>query len=171
MSILTATQAANALRVLSTDPRLVDLLPIIDEYIQQATGRDWSEDATIHKIAVSVATMLLVQWYEDPGAMGGMGDMPHGITAQLTMLEAEALKYRKYTFTGINGAGAVSLPGARIGDEVIKLLGIYGASGSQTASFESTISETDQIQQSSGADLSETIFVVILKNPADDVMA
>lgn len=169
MTILTTTQAANALRVLESDPRMVDLLPVIDAYIENTTGRDWSQDATKNKIAVSVATMLLVQWYEDPGAMGGTHDMPHGITAHLTLLEAEALKYRKYEFAGINGAGGVYLAGAKVGDVVIKLTGVHGVSGSQTASFESTISEDDQIQQSSDADLSENRYVVILKHPAEDV--
>lgn len=169
MTILTANQAANALRVSSTDPRLVDLLPIIDAYVERATGRDWSQDEAKNKIAVSVATMLLVQWFENPGMMGTGGDMPYGITAHLTLLEAEALKYRKYQFAGINGAGALSLPGAMTGDVVIKLTGVYGVSGSQVASFESIISEDDQIQQTSGSDLSENLYVVILKHPAEDV--
>lgn len=169
MTILTASQAANALRVPETDPRMVDLLPVIDAYIERATGRDWSQDATKNKIAVSVATMLLVQWYEDPGVMGGTNEMPHGITAHLTLLEAEALKYRKYEFAGLNGAGSVYVPGVRVGDVVIKLTGVYGVSGSQTANFESTISIDDQIQQTSDADLSEKRYAVILKNPAEDV--
>jgi hypothetical protein len=168
-NILTATQAANALRTASDDPRMLDLLPQIDKLIERATGRDWTQDATIHPIAVSAATMLLVQWFENPGMIGDSALMSFGLTAAVTILEAEALKYRKYEFVGSNGSGAISLPGALEGDTVLKLVGVYGVSGSQTASFESSISETGYIQQTSTSDLSENHYVVVVRSPADEV--
>jgi hypothetical protein len=168
-NILTAQQAANALRTTTTDARMLDLLPQVDAFVKRATGRDWAADATMNSIAVSAATMLLVMWYENPGMIGMEGVMPFGLTAALGQLEAEALKYRKHVFDGLNGAGAVSLPSVRRGDDVISLVGIYGVSGSQTANFESEISEDGQLQQTSTDDLSENVYAVIVKSPEDDV--
>ena len=41
-NILTAQQAANALRCDPTDVELLDLLPQVDSYLRNATGRDWT---------------------------------------------------------------------------------------------------------------------------------
>ena len=211
-NILTAQQAANAVRVDATDLRLLDLLPQVDLFIQNATGRDWTQDTAKHPVAVSAATMLLVQWFDDPGQIdsGKNSTPPFGLMSTLTQLEAEALKYRSYQFVGCNGAGAIRLYGgefenedlranswrsgalgplvgawpliyrgsvgapyihnAHKGDAVIKLVGVSGVSGSQAANFESVISETGFIQQTSASDLSNNLYVVILKSPADDVM-
>ncbi len=168
-NILTSAQAENALRVPSGDLRVADLLPQIDSFVQRTTGRDWTQDASIHPTAVSAATMLLVMWFENPAMIGDAGAMPFGLTHALMILEAEALKYRKHKFDGIHGAGSISLPYARPGDDVIKLVGIYGVSGSRTADFESEISEAGAIQQTASSDLSENIYVVVLKSPADDI--
>lgn len=169
-NILTPQLGANALRTANNDPRMLDLLPQIDGFIQRATGRDWTQDTTKHPVAVAAATMLLVQWFENPGMIGDVNMMPYGLTSALTTLEAEALKYIKYQFYGRSGAGAISVPGACVGDMVISLVGIYGASGSQAASFEAQISVQDQLQQISESDLSEKIYLMIFKSPADDVM-
>lgn len=169
-NILTAQQAANALRVTISDVRMLDLLPQVDVFIQRATGRDWTLDATKDSVAISAATMLLVQWFENPAMIGAEGVMPFGMTAALTQLEAKALSYRKYQFAGRNGAGAIALKGALLGDDVISLVGVYGASGSQVANFETEISSQGQIQQVSGSDLSTKLYVVVLKSPQDDVV-
>lgn len=168
-NILTATQASNALRTTTDDPRMLDLLPQIDKFVERATGRDWTQDASIHATAVSAATMLLVMWFENPAMIGDGTLMVFGLTSAFTILEAEALKYRKYEFEGVSGIGWINLPGAREGDVVIKLVGTYGASGSQIAKFESAIAEENYIQQISTDDLSEKHYVVVLKNPADEV--
>ena len=168
--ILTVTQAANALRVDTTDVRMLDLLSQVDKFIERATGRDWTQDAEIHPTAVSAATMLLVQWFDNPAMVNGDSTlMTFGLTAALTVLESEALKYRKYEFEGVDGSGSISLPGAREGDTVIKLVGVYGSSGDQTAKFESSIVESGYLDQVSTEDLSEHIYVVVLKSPADDI--
>jgi len=169
-NILTAQQAANALRTTTTDARLLDLLPQVDLYIQNSTGRDWTQDDTKNAVAVSAATMLLVQWFENPSMVGTEGGSSYGLTAALAMLEAEALKYWKHVISGCNGAGSIPLPGAEIGDDVISLVGIYGVSGDQAAGFESVISVRGSIQQTSGSDLSGNVYVVITKSPADDVV-
>ncbi len=67
------------------------------------------------------------------------------------------------SFTGKNGTGACTLTGAAIGDRVIGVAGITsGGIGGAAASFESTITVADQIQQSSASNLSTLSYVVIL---------
>lgn len=173
--ILTSDEAADFVRSTTDDSAIQTLLPLVDKFVEKATGRDWTQDNVVNLTAKAAAGMLLVQWYDNPG-MGSVqgadsGVLPYGLTNVLSQLEAEALKYRKYTFYGISGVGAVTLTGARVGDVVQKLRGVYGSSGDQSASFESTITEADQIQQTSGSDLSEKIYAVVLKNPADDISA
>lgn len=170
-NILTTTQGANALRVSTSDARMADLLPQVDRYIRDATGRDWSADIETHPTAIAAATMLLVQWYDNPSMIGSEGVLGHGLTAALTQLEAEALKYRKYQFEGLVSAGDVPLPGALMGDEVISLVGVYGATGDQSSKFESAISDDGYIAQTSNDDLSDQLYVVILKSPKDDIIA
>ncbi len=69
-NILTLQQAANALHVNVNDARMIDLLPQVDKFIQDATGRDWTEDAEKNATAISAATMLLVMWFENPSMIG-----------------------------------------------------------------------------------------------------
>ena len=169
-SILTTIEAANALRVSSSDARLADLLPQVDKYIQSATGRDWTADTTIHPLAKAAATMLVVSWFDNPSMIGSEGSLSHGLTFTLGQLEAEALKYRKYQFEGITSAGDIRLDGALMGDEVISLVGVYGAIGNQAAKFESEISDSGYIAQTYNGDLTDQLFVVILKSPKDDII-
>lgn len=167
-NILTAAQAANFIRTEATDAVLLQLLPLVDDYISSATGHDWATDSPIHNKAITAAGMLITYWYDNPGMIG---QAPATVRGTLMQLEAEALKYRKYKIGGSNGAGAISLAGARKGDLVKKLMGVYGVSGDQSAKFESIITVDDQIQQTNSADLSENLYVVVLKHPADDVSA
>ena len=168
--ILTPEQAANALRVETSDVRMLDLLPQVDKFVERATGRDWTQDASKHPLAAAAATMLCVMWFDNPSMIGDAGSMPFGLTFALAQLEGEALRYRTYQFYGATGAGGISVPGARVGDDVISLVGVYGVSGSQVANFETEISVKGQIQQTSSSDLSANLYVLILKNPADDIL-
>lgn len=175
-NILTAAEAANAIRVDSTDADLVQLLPLVDQFIKRATGRDWTQDATINDTAKAAARMLIVQWYDNPAmiAQAGEGTMPLGFGLQnvLTQLEAEALRYRKYEFEGLTAAGSIFLPGAKENDAVVKLIGTSsGYTGSQVALFESVISDDGYIEQVSSANLSGKFFTVFLKSPTDDLPA
>lgn len=170
-NILTAAEAANFVRTDTNDVVMLMLLPQIDAFVKKATGHDWTADNSINPIAKAAAGMLLVQWYDNPAMANAENTaMSFGLIAALTQLEAEALKYRKYSFHGLSGAGSVPLPGALKGDNVVFLVGVYGVSGSQTASFESQISINGRIQQTSSSDLSDKVYVVILKSPADDVV-
>jgi len=67
------------------------LLPQIDAYIEQATGRNWAADTTVRQEAKSAARMLLVRWHEDPGGMASGSSLGFGLTATLVQLEALAL--------------------------------------------------------------------------------
>ncbi len=167
-NILTAAEAANFLRSTSDDAVMLQFLPLVDQYLKQATGHDWATDSTIHNTAKLAAGMLLTYWYDNPGMVG---QAPGALSGALVALEAEALKYRKYEFEGLDGAGSISLPGARVGDDIVILVGVYGVTGNQSSKFEGTISEEDEIQQTDAGDLSENQYVVVLKHPADDVSA
>ena len=65
-NILTATEAANILRCASNDAVMLQLLPMVDKFIQNATGHDWVSDNPVLPEAKSAAQMLLVMWYENP---------------------------------------------------------------------------------------------------------
>ena len=166
-NILTAAEAANFLRTEATNAVMLDLLAPIDEFLYQATGHDWAADTTVDEAAKITAGVLLVNWFDNPGMVGN-GD-PAG--SLIATLEAKALRWRKYQFMGRSGAGPIPLDNARKGDVVITLTGTYGGSGDQKASFEATVSDDGQIQQLSGSDLSDYLYVVVLKHPADDVRA
>lgn len=165
-NILTATEASQFLRTDASDPVLLMYLPIVDKIIEKGTGRDWTQDNPISPVAKAAAGMLLVQQYDQSDAPV----LDIGLRSVMGQLEAEALKYRKYEFEGIANAGVIPLPGAREGDEVISLVGTYLLSGDQSAKFEDAISEEDQIRQTYTGSLAEMHFVVVLKNPADDVV-
>lgn len=167
-NILTDAQAANFLRTNTTDAVMLMLLPLVDEYLINATGHDWAADETKDKTAVTAAGMLLTAWYDNPGMVG---QAPAAVLSTLTQLEAKALNYRKYEFEGVSASGAISLAGARTGDVVTKLVGVYGATGDQSSKFESVITVDDQIQQTHAGDLSANQYVAILKHPADEVNA
>lgn len=167
-NILTADEGANFVRTENTDAVMLQLLPFVDAYINNATGHDWTSDATINDTAKLAAGMLLVHWYDNPGAVGVSIET---VSSALVQLEAEALIYRKYEFAGRSDAGAIALPRARVGDVVITLNGVYGVSGDQSAAFESVVSVADYIQQISASNLSDYRYVVVVKNPADEVSA
>lgn len=167
-NILTAPQAANFLRTNASDAVMLQLLPLVDEYLLTATGHDWASDAAIDNTAITAAGMLLIYWYDNPGLIG---QAPASVMSMLVQLEGKALRYRKYQFSGGSAAGSVVLSNARKGDVVQKLLGVYGISGDQAAKFESVISIDKQIQQVYAGDLSNNLYTVVLKHPADDVSA
>ena len=169
-NVLTAAEAANFVRTTPTDAVMLQLLPLVDEYLYKATGHDWATDATIHPLAKATAGIILVTWYDNPGMSGADPDGP-GISGHLVQLEAEALKYRKYQFKGRDSAGSIPLSGARDGDVVLKLVGVDGVANDQKTKFASVISADNQIEQVSSADLSGNQYVVVLKSPGDDVRA
>lgn len=91
-NILTAGEAAEVLRVEITDANMLRLLPLIDAYIKNASGRDWTLDNPAHPTAKSAARMLLVRWFEDPGQMASGNTLNFGLNAAMTQLKALALE-------------------------------------------------------------------------------
>lgn len=155
-NLLTASEAAAVLRVETTHADMLNLLPLIDDYVKDATGYDWASMTTIPAKAKAAARMLLVMWFEDPGQAGGAGMPPFGLASVLTQLEAMALRYR--TFEGASGAGYIALPGANVGDSVASVEGLVGVSGDQSGSFEASISVAGYVAQLSGSDLSGKFY-------------
>jgi hypothetical protein len=74
-------------------------------------------------------------------------------------IASSALKY--LAFTGRNLAGAITLTGAAIGDKVAGVANTTDG-GSGAASFETTVTVADQIQQSAASDLSTKKYTVVL---------
>jgi len=70
------------------------------------------------------------------------------------------------TFNGATGAGAIALTGAQVGD-IVSLVYRFGASqqGGMEASFETTISVAEEIQQTDATDLSGLTLGVLLLRP------
>ncbi len=165
-TILTPSEAANALRTTVDDPAMLDLLPQVDAYIRRATGRDWTTDTEILPEAKSAARLLLVRWHEDPGGMVDGSALSLGLIATLVQLEAIALRYK--VFIGRNGAGPISVPGAHVGDTLTSVVGLIGATGDQSSAFETVVTVDGQIQQVSTANLSEKWYRAYMK-PLEDL--
>jgi hypothetical protein len=162
-TILTTQEAANALRCEVDDEEMLDLLPQVDRYVINATGHDWSTDATIDPTAKSAARMLLVMWHEDPAMMAQKNaPLSFGLTATLVQLQALAASYME--FEGLVNAGSIDLVGANVGDTVVSVTGLVGVSGNQAASFESVISVQDAIQQIANTNLDNKWLRVQLKS-------
>lgn len=155
-NILTSTEGANVLRCEATDADMLALLPLVDTYLKNATGRDWTADSTIHPTAKAAARMLLVMWHEDPGRLSSGGSLGFGLQAALTQLQALALQHRN--FAGRSGAGPINLPGVTAGETVSSVTGLIGVTGNQASAFETVITVDGQIQQLSTADLSENWY-------------
>jgi len=165
-NILTEYEAASVLRVDTDDQRMLDLLPLVDGFIKNATGYDWASDATVEPTAKSAARMLLVMWHENPAMIASyVSSLNFGLQSALTQLEALALTFR--FVEGASSAGFISLPGVLEGDTVSSVTGIIGVSGDQSASFETVISENGYIQQLSSDDLSDKWFRVKITKPSE----
>jgi hypothetical protein len=94
MAILSETEAATVLRCAEDDPNMIDLLPLVDTYLANATGYDWGEDSCeIPLEAKSAARMLLVMWHENPAMINMPGSsLGFGFAAVLMQLKALALE-------------------------------------------------------------------------------
>lgn len=66
-NILSVSEAATCIKGEEDDADMLFLLPLVDAFIKNHTGRDWTLDTTIHPMAKATARLLLVQWHEDPG--------------------------------------------------------------------------------------------------------
>lgn len=93
MTILSAAEAASVLRCEESDVEMIALLPQVDAYVKNATGRDWAVDNPVYAEAKSAARMLLVQWHENPGMASGEGNnLSFGLRSVLVQLEVKAMQ-------------------------------------------------------------------------------
>ena len=92
MSILTAAEAALVLKIPADDSLMLSLLPGVDVYIKDATGRDWAGDDTIREEAKNAARILIALWYDNPAmvSLSSVISLPWGLRACLVQLEALA---------------------------------------------------------------------------------
>lgn len=97
MSILTLAEAAAVLKITpipdDDNPDLVLNMALAgaDDFIKTATGYDWAADTTIDPTAKMAASMLLVQFYENPAMTGSDMDLPYGVTSRIEQLRAKKL--------------------------------------------------------------------------------
>jgi hypothetical protein len=141
---------------------MLDLLPLVDAYLENASGRDWTADTPVQSSAKHAARMLLVRLHEDPGNLAAQ---PFGLGLAAALVQLEALALRYHVFAGRSGAGPICLAGAHLGDTVSSVAGKVGASGDQAAAFEAVITVEGQIQQVSSSDLSEKWYQAHLVPP------
>lgn len=164
--VLNVTEASTVLRCATTDPDMLALLPIVDAYLYRATGRKWELETTIPFEAKAAARILITQWHENPGMIGNDSESLNlGFKACLSHLSLLALYTQE--FNGRHGSGYCHLMSAIKGETIESLVGLIGCSGDQTSLFESVISEDGHIKQLSSTDLSEMLFRVKLKPPAE----
>ncbi len=63
-NILTKEEAARVVGVDPSDERLSDILPQVDSFIKQSTGRDWTQDSPIKTEAKEAARLRLALTYD-----------------------------------------------------------------------------------------------------------
>lgn len=70
--------------------------------------------------------------------------------------------FKASAFTGRVGVGLTALAAAKVGDIVMGVVVVSGAGGDAAASFESVISTSGSIKQTSASDLSAVKYMVLL---------
>jgi len=99
--ILTKQEAADVLGYDSPDEMPGDvvniLLPGIDGFLQNATGKDWGAEEEIDPDAKMAARVLLRRWFDDPGMVGATKDA--GILNLIGQLHAKALQEKQAVVT------------------------------------------------------------------------
>lgn len=93
MAILTPEEAMQILDYTTVEdmpPKVTQiLLPAIDRFLKNATGKDWGKDEEINSLAKEAAGALLVRWFEDPGQVENTSDI--GLISIIAQLRAEYL--------------------------------------------------------------------------------
>lgn len=101
MPILSEQDAAEALDYETVEelPAKVKntLIPGIDDFLKNATGKDWGTLTDTYKsidpMAKMIAGILLVRWVEDPGQIGQVKD--DGLLSLISQLEAKYLQEKQ----------------------------------------------------------------------------
>lgn len=112
MTILTEAEAKAILRLdtATTYPALTLILPAVDEYLKSACGHDWAADSVIDATAKAAASMLLTQWFENPGMIGQVGELAFGLNNVIGQLQAKALGLARSGVPNENLAIVASMP-------------------------------------------------------------
>lgn len=91
LSLISLGEAKQILRVDGTDSDLLlsQIITAAEQYILNATGKDFSGDP----LAKMAASMLVVMWFENPAMIGKVGDhdLSYGLNNIITQLQAVAL--------------------------------------------------------------------------------
>lgn len=82
VAILTIDEAARLLRIDPTDELIIDLLPQVDAYILNATGKDWALDSPVRPEAKAAARIKLMIDYDNNLTL------QNALTFHLSQLEA-----------------------------------------------------------------------------------
>jgi hypothetical protein len=87
--LISLEEAKQLLRIDGTDydQILNQILPAVDQYLLDATGKDFSGDA----VAKMAAGMLVMLWFENPSMIGKVEEMTYGLTNLIKQLQAKAL--------------------------------------------------------------------------------
>lgn len=72
---------------------------------------------------------------------------------------------RSAVFTGRNGAGAITISGLKVGDEVVSCVNLTDAADG-AANFESVVSTAGQLAQSAATDLSAKKYALVVRPKA-----
>lgn len=142
------------------DAQMLNLLPLVDGYIQSATGYDWTSLEVIPPQAKAAAQLLLVQWYDNPvdadKASSGIYGYGYGVMGALGQLEAMGLQYK--IVEGLAGAGYICVPGVKEGSSIATAVGVSGDSGDRSAYFESYVTEEGYVKQLYTGNLDEKFY-------------
>lgn len=151
---------------LGTAPAASDILAGKVELATDAetiTGTDTARAVTPAGLAALTATAArdgLVELATDAEAKTGT-DTARAVTP--ANLAAVLAGIKMISFDGRNGAGACTATGAVVGMKVLAVFGMTaGALGTAAASFETTITVINQIQQSAAGDLSLNDYTALL---------
>lgn len=90
---------------------------------------------------------------------------PHGKQFRDDSIDGSRLSstgFRTLGFTGLNGAGSITLTGAIAGDRVMGILRTDGATADPRSLFASEITTNDTLEQISSSDLSAQRFIIFL---------
>jgi len=172
-NILTAAEAAIVLRVDATDPAMLQMLPMVDAYIKNATGRDWTADTTIEPMAKAAAQILLVQWYETPGMLGqGITTLAAGLTACLVQLEARALELETSGVPDEDLALSASMPADGAGNVAITanmvLVFNHAMAAAATSAVALKTAAGESVPSTNSLDVTSKILTV---NPTSSLVA
>lgn len=84
--ILTKEEAAGVVKIDNPEdyPTLDIIIPAIEDYLLNATGKDWSTLIPPDPLAKFIASILLSRWFQDTGLIGKVEDQGLiGLIAQL----------------------------------------------------------------------------------------